>query len=179
MDLKPQTFSGSQNLYLIFAQRGMEELAVSIQYMIMNTGLGILAVRFVCRSPQANPKVEGGALEPFSHFSPREWGEFKDEEGKDFFGLRLNRIPVPVFFPAPQPLQFLQMCDKNLVWEFLVDWLVEQAKQDGFKAFDPGLDLKSTVRSLVEGTLGDFDDSQYKLVLSFPELKTSTTEEGV
>lgn len=174
-----KTFSGSNNQYLVFAKRGHEELAISVQYEIAKPHpIGALLIRFVALSPKLDPQHTNGGFQPFIHLNPREFAAFKDQQGKEFVGVRLTRCAIPVFLPGPPALQFLQMADKFLVWNVVSDWITARANEDGFTVQD-GLDLPTLLPKLIGGTLGDYNDELYQFVLEFPDLNPAPkTKEG-
>jgi hypothetical protein len=153
-------YRGSSNEYTDIATRGGEVMGLGIQYAIHpGSGIGHILVRFVAHGD--------GQFEPFKHFQLRAHAQFKDlaDGGKSFVGVRLNKLAIPVFSPAPIINDVVAFGDKLGVWVSLTDWITDQLVADGFV---PILNILDYIKAELGGIAVPFE--QVKLVIEFPDL---------
>lgn len=154
-------YKGSANEYTDIATRGNEAIGLGLQYAVHpESGTGHILVRFVAHS-------DTGQFEPFTHFHPRQSARFRDfGTDKSFNGVRLNKLAIPVFSPAPILNDVVLFGDKLGVWALLADWITDQLVADGFVPTVPS--ILEHIRAELQGISVPFES--VKMVISLPDL---------
>lgn len=161
---------GSDNTYIKIGKRQKDEIYLSMIYAVHPlNGVGGLLVRFIST---ADP-------DKFSHLSPREITNLKDDQHNSIKVTRLNKVFIPVFKKGPTPFQFLVQSDKVLVWEIFSEWVYERLKADNFELDLPSeekdgqikeAELKEILKDLVTGKFDNEDDNN-SLIMEMPSFE--------
>lgn len=142
-DVKPLRYRGQSSVYVDVATRGTDEfLGVSLQYAIHPSNVGCFIVRFAAHGDDVNPKN-------FKHLTYRDQSKYSTIVGEGEIqalikGIRLNKLALKVFSPAPHPALIQKLADDFNVWTLLAEWVAEQATTEGFTLYP--VDLAATLR---------------------------------
>jgi hypothetical protein len=157
-------FKGSSNIYAEIAQRKNEVLGLHLEYRTHPAnGVGFLLVRFVAYS-------KDGEKMKFTHFAAREKTTFVLPSDNLRKGMRLNRVPIPLFTPGVTRFDVGVLGDEAGIWPIIGSWITEQVKAEGFDLIVD--DMSAYVRSQFTNTT----EGKPELILEFPDLTSAPQE---
>lgn len=164
--MNTNVINGQANSYTPVAENSKTTLAVSLQYQAGGyPERGFLLFRVVLIPKNSSEQLNLSIAKGLTTFKRRKLGKFV-ENGSEYSVLRVAKMAISIFSPAPPPIVFLLMADKFMIWELVADWVKERVLENGFTPVD---DLQTLLRACVSGE-GHVDDG-YSLTVEFPNLE--------